>query len=398
MKKRENISNKYRKVSSNNKKPKILIILPDRLNKPVGGLGVQCKHMIESLRDDFDFDIIGHPDPEASQFFTSVYNPLPNVGHASLITAVGQIEYFAEAIKRPKPDIVHAYDWSTYLSGVYTARFFNVPLVVTMQLSINLLNKSGIFYAEQPNTLDGFSINKVHTESEIFGLNNANKIIHVSNAYAEEFNKIAEWKEKSVVVPNGIDLEEWKNFEKIELPGNQKYKIVYIGRIALMKNFEALLKAKVPNEIDLIFVGNNTGGEGFVFDAMKNFVAQNENVHYYGPAYGQDKINLLMSADAVIMPSKHEPFGIVALEALASKSILLSSFEGGMKDFLTEDVAINCGIYPETIEDAYNQFLDLSEKEKKERIRKGLKICKEYSWEKASNKLKIIYLDLTSNI
>lgn len=376
------------------KKLKVLIILPDRFNKPVGGLGVQCKYIYELLKDKIDFEILGHPDPEAEKFFTSVYNPIPGVEHASLITSVGQIEYFAQAIKKQKPDLVHAYDWSTYLSGIYVADYFKVPLVVTMQLSINLLNQIGIFYAHDPNSVDGMYINKVHRETEILGLQKANKIVHVSNEYAKEFNKIEEFKNKSVTVPNGIDLKDWQNFEKIKLPGEAKYKMIYIGRIAKMKNIAAIVSSKIPKDIDLIFVGSNNGGEAEDFEMMQRFVNENSNVHYYGPAYGQDKINVLKSADALIMPSIHEPFGIVALEALASESILLSSFEGGMKDFLTEKNAINCGVRANTINQAYDKFLSLSKEDKKEMIKNGLETCREYTWEKAAEKMEEVYRSL----
>ena len=100
---------------------------------------------------------------------------------------------------------------------------------------------------------------------------------------------------------------------------------------------------------------------------------------------------MLFAADAVIMPSIHEPFGIVALEALASKSILLSSFVDGMGDFLTEDVAINCGTSKESIEKALDNLINLQEEERVQRIKKGLEICKEYTWEKSAKKLAAIY-------
>lgn len=379
------------------KKPFILTLVPDSITHPTGGMGVECKYLIENLSGDFDFKVLGHPDTEAPDYFTGVYNRFPNMKHGPLLNVAGQLEYFFQAIKSDKPDIIHIHDWTLYWTGVYLADYFKVPLVMTMQLSIKLLNQIGIFYAQDINSHDGFAINKMHTEMEILGLQRSDVIVQVSHEYAKPFNQIPGLQEKTVIVPHGIDLSEWDTYEKIELPGTRKFKIVYIGRIAPMKNIEAILEAQIPDDIDLIFVGTHIGGDHFLFERMKSFAQEHDNVHYYGPAYGQDKINLLKSADAVLMPSIHEPFGIVALEALASESILLSSFAGGMKDFLSEDVAIHCGVTPRSIESAYDTFLSLSKKDKASRIQKGLEICKEYSWVHAAEKMKKVYLEILKN-
>lgn len=366
---------------------RVLVLMPDNLSKPTGGLGVQLNHIIKHS-DGIEWDIVAQPDENPRENYTQVLNPLTNIQHASLITAVCQTTYFAESIKRPKPDIVHAYDWSTFFGGYYAAKHFNVPLVVTMQLSINLLNQAGITYTNDINSPDGYWINQVHCEMEKFGLFNADKIIHVSNGYAKRFIGV---EQKSCVIHNGIDLKDWENFNIKKLPGKGKIKLVYIGRMASMKNVQAVTKTKVPKNIDLIFVGNDRGGERNVFDAMMEFVNNNQNVHYYGESFGQDKIDLLNNADAMIVPSIHEPFGIVGLEGLASKSIVLSSRVDGLGDFLNEQNSIFCGISPETIEESYKKLSSMSDKQKNKMINNGLKTLKDYSWKSAADKTKKVY-------
>jgi glycosyltransferase involved in cell wall biosynthesis len=158
-----------------------------------------------------------------------------------------------------------------------------------------------------------------------------------------------------------------------------------------MKNIHALIKAKIPKGIHLYFVGNEKGGE--LFNDMKKFADENENVTYYGEAFGQDKIDLLCSADAVIVPSINEPFGIVGLEGLASKSIVLSSWVDGLSDFLNKDNSIYCGTTPESIENAYHRLLNLTSEEKDVLIKKGLETCEEYSWEKSAKLYKQVISD-----
>ena len=375
-------------------KKRVQIIVPDKIKNPVGGLGVQLKHMVELLDKDFDFDIIGQPEDNGWPNYTSVYNPMPAVQHGSISTIAGQIAYFAAGVAKPKPDIVHAYDWSTYLAGAFAADHFKVPLVVTMNLSINLLQQVGITYSHDSRTVDGAWLHKTHCEIELYGLRKAKVIIHVSDGYRNHFRKLENFEKKSVTVPNGIDLSEWQSLAQVKLPGKAPIKLIYIGRFALMKGILALCESRIPENIDLIFIGADNGGEAYVYQKMLEKVNKEANVHYIGPLYGQDKINAMCAADAVIMPSIHEPFGIVALEALASKSVLLSSFIDGMSDFLTDDIAINCGTKKETIERALLELSAMSEENKKTRIEKGLQICREYTWEKAADKVRGIYNSL----
>jgi glycosyltransferase involved in cell wall biosynthesis len=173
--------------------------------------------------------------------------------------------------------------------------------------------------------------------------------------------------------------------------GDGKRKIVYIGRFAKMKNVDALLNLELPEDTDLIFIGSISGGFVEVFDRMLKACEEKDNFHYVGPKYGQEKIDWLMAADAVIVPSTHEPFGIVALEALASRSILLSSFVNGMGDFLTEECAINCGTTTESISEAIDRFVSMTDDEKNEMKEKGLQVCREHDWEIQADKLFKLY-------
>ena len=96
--------------------------------------------------------------------------------------------------------------------------------------------------------------------------------------------------------------------------------------------------------------------------------------------YDDEKFQYLKSADAVIMPSIHEPFGIVALEALASGTILLCSIVDGLAEFINDTVAINCGITPENITEAINTWNKMSSEEIENKIQLGMNHASKYSW------------------
>ena len=132
-------------------------------------------------------------------------------------------------------------------------------------------------------------------------------------------------------------------------------------------------------------------GNQYLYEQFRDFVKINKNVHFLGPIYGDEKIKTLKKMDAVIVPSLHEPFGIVTLEALASNNILLSSFKSGMGEYLNEDVAINCGTTSEEISKAILKWSKMSKKQVNDQIKRGHEFLKPFTWENSATVLYEIY-------
>ena len=371
---------------------KVLAIIPDSISNPTGGLGIQFKNLYSNLKDKIDFYISGYPTDTPPQNYIGVSHPIPTIRHGSINTLLGHSVYLAESLKHPKPDIVHSYDWSTYLSGVYLAKHYKVPLLLTIQLSAKGLETVGIYNCLDPKNADGAWLHYTHTEIENYGLSESDKIICVSQSYTKYFNE--EINKKIEVIPNGISLDKWKPTGKIKLPGKNKYKVVYIGRMALMKSVDLILQSNIPEDIDLIFVGSENGGDFGCLDLLSKTLDIKDNIFYYGSAYDQEKVNLLHSADAIIMPSRHEPFGIVALEAFASECILLSSRVDGLNDFCNDSNSILCTPSKEGIELALYKLKNLSTDKKNKMIQQGLKTCENYKWDKISNQYLEVYKSL----
>ena len=365
-------------------------LLTDNPVNIMGGMGEQLKNNLIHIDDKYHFDIIGcdqvlsykgkNFDFKGIDGFFSIYG-----GELDPLFApfINQNLFIQRSFEFPKPDIIHSFDWSTFIPAIFLAKYYKVPLICTIQLSIKELIKS---YNIDPYASPLY---KLHEAIEIEGLNQSDLIIQVSNSYAKNTNKIF-WP-KTYVVENGIELNEWQPKNQITLPGKNKYKVIFIGRIEYQKNIQAILEVNLPKDLDLIIIGGHKGSAQELIDKVIDRSRKDENFIYVGPKYNQEKIDWMFASDAVLMPSLHESFGIVALEALASKNILLSSFSCGMGDFLTEDVAINCGTSKESIEKALDNLIDLQEEERCQRIKKGLEICQEYTWEKSAKKLAAIY-------
>ena len=351
----------------------ILLILPDSSKNPFGGMGVQAEGIMSNMSgvNFFEHNI------NSSNFLRLS----ENVDNSTFISQlISQITELPKIDILKKIDIVHSFDAATSIQGNAIAKMINKPHIMTLQLSMDSLFK--IFHNKTDEVISGIEFSCMHS---------ANAVIHVSKEY---LNKYSVLNSNSYYLPNGIDFDKWNNTleQKVELPGRKNAKkLCYIGRYAEMKNIEAITNAKIPKEIDIYFIGSQRGGQDYYFDKMLKFVDENENAYYLGEKLAEEKINTLRLMDSIIVPSIHEPFGIVCLEALASNCVLLSSFQSGIKEYLTEDIAINCGITSFEVEKSINEWLNLSNEEIKTRNELGVELCKKYSWKNSAHILKEIY-------
>lgn len=371
------------------------MLVPDSLENPMGGMGEQAKQLLKNFKH--QCTVIGSSKQLATdygngkRFFPITEAPIP-LGNTDphLNNIFQQSAFVAATLNLEKHDVVHAFDWNAFYPGFLIAKKWNVPLVITIQLSINELTKN-----LQPS--DSHSDISLFLKGiEYFGLINANAIIQVSQSYAKNFPRY--FYPKTRVIYNGIDNKEWRKTEIFKLPGDNKTKVIFLGRLAYQKGVHLLLKSTIPKDIDLIYIGGDRGSNTELQDEIIKQSQKQKNIHYLGALYGKEKIGALQAADAVIMPSIHEPFGIVALEALASKSILISSFVNGMGDFLSEDVAIKCELSPKGINKALKTFLHTSKEERKKRIEKGVKLCSKFDWSQITKEVEEVYEDVYEDV
>lgn len=86
-------------------------------------------------------------------------------------------------------------------------------------------------------------------------------------------------------------------------------------------------------------------------------------------------------ADIVIMPSKfEEPFGMVALEALASGKIVIASKRGGMIEFLDNKNSIIIEDYENFAPKAKEIILNLTKNQIDDIKQNALHTAKEFDW------------------
>jgi glycogen synthase len=133
------------------------------------------------------------------------------------------------------------------------------------------------------------------------------------------------------VIRNGIDAARWP-FE-LRPPRQGPPRLLYVGRLEYEKGIHDAIAAlprirrKHPGTT-LTIAGEGTQLDWLTEQARRYRVLKATN--FLGKLDHSDMLALLHSADAIVLPSHYEPFGIVALEAAATGTPLVTSTAGGL--------------------------------------------------------------------
>ncbi|MGN1297456.1 MAG: glycosyltransferase family 4 protein [Clostridia bacterium] len=299
-------------------------------------------------------------------------------------------ETFRKAIKQEieefKPDVIHGqHIW--ILSSI--ASEFNIPLVVTA-------HGTDIMGYQKDDRFRDYA-DKV--------VNKCKKIITISKDNDElVLNTFKNVGEKNIIIKNGYDPEVFyrEKYDKEvilkELGISENYeKIVsFVGKLTNFKGVDILLKAcKIYENKNILTL---IAGNGELFEELNKLKRELnlKNVVFLGNKPHETLRKIYNIADVSIVPSRREPFGLVALEAMACGTPVIGTNQGGIPDFLKEDVGILVEV--ENVEQLANAVSDILNEEKmfdREYIAKYVK--ENHSQDVLTNELIDVYEQALNN-
>lgn len=312
----------------------VLLLLPDNIEKPFGGVGTVFKAIIAATSDKYFYHIIGFNHNliadtkvvSANYSYYCFYN-ISQLAKSSPVIQL--ISSFISAI-----DAIICVDPYHLELGHYVANTYKKPIAYCMH---------------SPATS--------YMSAEFF-MGDTALFINSCSDYPALYSYYHVPKERVVIIHNGVDTPDSNSLAKIALPGKYTNKLLFIGRITCQeKNLLSLLLAKLPIDTDLIVMGHDSMGVLRTEDNVYSmYLNKMKNVHYIGYTSGINKYNYINSVDAVIVPSLEEPFGLVCLEALQCQTPLITSFVPGLNSWLPKEYAIACGTTSDSIEQALKNF------------------------------------------
>lgn len=186
------------------------------------------------------------------------------------------------------------------------------------------------------NDIEKFALNNSHYQSMKVVLKNSDRIVcnsdYIKKIIHKKFPEIESSKIK--LIPNGIDANFIKNVMPLRF--TESHYVFYVGRLVHKKGVDVLINAMKHLDADLLIEG--AGEESEKLKQLTKELNIENKIHFTDAKLNLlEKIAYMKGADAIAIPSRIEPFGIVALEALASGVPLVSTNAGGMKEFLKND-------------------------------------------------------------
>jgi glycogen(starch) synthase len=291
-----------------------------------------------------------------------------------------------------KIDVFHAHDWLVATAGIGLKHVFRKPLLVTMH-STEIGRRDGLHTDTE----------KMIHETEAWLTYEAWKVICCSDYMVSHVR----WafglpEDKLVMIPNGVntnvyespDKEDCSSFRtRFALP--EEKIVLYVGRLVYEKGIHVLINA-VPKVLEKVNAKFIIVGSGYMKEQLLNIVRSMKLEHkvlFLGFVDDETLLRLQKCADVSVVPSLFEPFGIVALEAMAAKSPLVASDTGGLSEIVDHDLtgfkaypnnpeSLAWGIKKILLDENYSNYI---------RENAYAKVHEKYDWEKIALHTKEIY-------
>lgn len=208
-----------------------------------------------------------------------------------------------------------------------------------------------------------------------------------------------DFKGPKVVLPNGIDLEEFNpRVPKLKKFCDGKINILFVGRIEerkgliyLLKAYKILQRMKSSSPLRLIIVG-----EGGLKKYCQNYVKENslKEVCFEGQITGPKLPSYYRTCDIYCSPAIYgESFGIVLIEAMASSVPVVAFANEGYKRVLEKGKGKRFLVRPKDYKTLAKKFeiLIKNPKLRKEMGEWGRIEAQNYSWSKIANRVLDFY-------
>jgi glycogen synthase len=221
-----------------------------------------------------------------------------------------------------RPDVVHAHDWLVAHPAVALSEFYDVPMVSTIHAT-----EAG----RHSGWVSGAISRQVHAV-ESWLVRESDSLISCSASMADEIAELfGPGLPEITRIPNGIDAARWQFAPR--RPRTGPAELFFVGRLEYEKGVHDVIAAlprirRAHPGTTLTVAGDGTQQDWLVEQARKHKVLK--ATRFVGHLDHDELLSVLHRVDAAVLPSHYEPFGLVALEAAAAGTPLVTSNIGGL--------------------------------------------------------------------
>lgn len=243
-------------------------------------------------------------------------------------------------------------------------------------------------------------------------LETAERIVATSPQEKEHMRSLVSQKGTIDIIPCGTDIHRFGSIRKADaratLGIDPDEKVVfYVGRFDKRKGIETLVRAvgrsrvRHSDRLKLIIGGGSRPGQadGIERDRIEGIVDELglREITTFPGRIGDDVLpTYFAAADVCAIPSHYEPFGLVAIEAMASRTPAIASDVGGLQfSVKTEETGLLC---PPQDDAAFAEAIDriLGDMEWRDRLGEAARkrVEDKFSWDGVAAQLSDLYESL----
>jgi len=228
-------------------------------------------------------------------------------------------------------DLVHGHDWLVAHASAALSDLLEIPYVTTIHATEHGRHQGWVDKSPQSN---------IHA-IERWMAHRADSVItcsHYMRGHAADIYDIDE--RRITVIPNGIDPSDLRpvddlNALRLQFAQPDEKLVLLVGRLVYEKGFQLALDA-LPAVIEQVpgvrFLVAGSGTHEAELKAQAERLGLSEHGVFLG-WIGDDALHSLYRiADLCVVPSLYEPFGLVALEAMASGCPCIVADTGGLRE------------------------------------------------------------------
>jgi D-inositol-3-phosphate glycosyltransferase len=251
---------------------------------------------------------------------------------------VHTLEEFRRSDGRRRYDVVHSHYWLSGWVGRRAAGLWDAAHLVMFHTLGAVKNALGVG-ALEPQI-------RVVTEREV--IHAADRVIAATEREQRELKHFYGATPGTIrVVPCGVNLDIFRPTDR--RTGRQRIGVrddeelvLYVGRIEPLKGIDRLLAAvgrlQKTRPVKLLIVGGDDRPlpEFQRLKELREELGVEDSVVFVGRVAQEDLRYYYSAADVFVLPSHHESFGMVALEALACETPVVATRVGGLESVVRD--------------------------------------------------------------
>lgn len=243
----------------------------------------------------------------------------------SLFGALKTIPKLLNTVDRIQPDII-------YCHSTWAGVMMRLPYLLKKQRPAIIYNAHGWAFLRDTATYK----KKIYAWIEKLLARCTDAIINVSKYEMNHAIQYGIPSKKLHLIYSGVPKDGMdEDYSKFDYYDKNKINLLFVGRFDPQKGVDLLLQAMKNTkrkDIHITLIGDNVVGNDYLIEKKNS-----ENITFLGWIPHDKLAQYYANCDAVVMPSRWEAFGLVAVEAMKYGKAVIASRNGALPELIADE-------------------------------------------------------------